>query len=69
MSTRGVEYIHGNSEFNCGFTQLYYVRCIEIFKPFKREPHKIVKHTQTIRRLLPKNCLSVTILLGWRLES
>ena len=28
----------------------------------------MVKHTETIRRLLPKNCLSVTILLGWRLE-
>ena len=26
---------------------------------FKRQPHKLVKHTQTIRRLLPTNCLSV----------
>ena len=25
----------------------------------KRHPHKMVKHTQTIRRLLPTNCLSV----------
>ena len=25
----------------------------------KRQPHKMVKHTQTIHRLLPKNCLSV----------
>ena len=24
-----------------------------------RHPHKMVKHTQPIRRLLPKNCLSV----------
>ena len=24
-----------------------------------REPHKIVKHCQTIRWFLPKNCLSV----------
>ena len=28
------------------------------FLPFKRQPHKIVKHTQTIRRLQPKNYLS-----------
>ena len=27
--------------------------------PFKRQPHIMVKHTQTVRRLLPKNCLSV----------
>ena len=26
---------------------------------FKSQPHKMVKHTETIRRLLPKNCLSV----------
>ena len=25
----------------------------------KRQPHKIVQHSQTIRRLLPSNCLSV----------
>ena len=28
-------------------------------QPFKRQPYKVVKHTQTIRRLLPTNCLSV----------
>ena len=27
--------------------------------PFKGQPHKMVKQTQTIRRLLPTNCLSV----------
>ena len=27
--------------------------------PFKCQPHKMVKYTQTIRRLLPTNCLSV----------
>ena len=26
---------------------------------FKRQAHKMVQHTQTIRRLLPRNCLSV----------
>ena len=26
---------------------------------FKREPHKMVKHTQTIRWLFPRTCLSV----------
>ena len=30
-----------------------------LFQPFKRQPHKMVKPTQTIRRLLPTNCLSV----------
>ena len=28
------------------------------YLPFKRQPHKMVKHTQIIRRLLPTNCLS-----------
>ena len=27
--------------------------------PFKRQPHKMVKHTQTICHLVPANCLSV----------
>ena len=27
--------------------------------PFKRQPYKIVKHTQTICRLLATNCLSL----------
>ena len=26
---------------------------------FKRQPHKMVKHTQTVRRKQPKNCLNV----------
>ena len=30
-----------------------------ISQPFKRQPHKMVKHTQTIRRILPTNCLSM----------
>ena len=31
----------------------------QCFQPFMRQPHKIVKHTQTSRRLLPTSCLSV----------
>ena len=27
--------------------------------PFKHQPHKKIKHTQTIRQLLPTNCVSV----------
>ena len=30
-----------------------------IFNSFKYQPNKMIKNTQTIRRLLPKNCLSV----------
>ena len=30
-----------------------------LFCPFQRQPNKMVKHTQTICRLLPTNCLSV----------
>ena len=30
-----------------------------LYYPFKCQHHKTVKHTQTIRRLLPTNCLSV----------
>ena len=29
------------------------------FNPFKRQPHKMVKHTQTIRQQKPTNYLSV----------
>ena len=28
-------------------------------EPFKRQPHKLVKHNQAIRRQQPTNCLSV----------
>ena len=37
-----------------------------VLKPLKCQPHKIVKHTQTTRRLLPFLCL--TILRVWRLK-
>ena len=30
------------------------------YQPYKRQPHKMVKHTQTIRRQNPTNCLSVS---------
>ena len=30
-----------------------------VFWPFKRQTHKMIKHTQIIRRLLPTNCFSV----------
>ena len=37
--------------------------------PFKRQPHKMVEHTQTIRRVLPTNCLNVFDLLwSWHLK-
>ena len=39
------------------------------FKPFKRQPHKIIKYTQTIHWLLPTNCLKVfDHFLGLRLK-
>ena len=31
------------------------------FQIFKRKPHKMVKHTQTIRRQQQTNCLSVFV--------
>ena len=31
----------------------------KIVNPLSAQPHKMIKHTQTIRRLLPTNCLSV----------
>ena len=37
---------------------------------FKRQPHKMAKHTQTIRWEQPTNCLIyLTILWSWRLKS
>ena len=35
------------------------MKTIQSINPLSANPHKIVKHTQTIRRLLPTNCLSV----------
>ena len=32
---------------------------IEIYEPFKHQTHRMVKHTQTICRKQPTNCLSV----------
>ena len=46
------------------FTNLFWIYLL--FYPFKHQPHKMVKHTQKIRRLLPEEffeCLS--ILWGW----
>ena len=34
------------------------------FELFKRQPHKMVKHSQTIRRL----SVRLTVLWGWRLK-
>ena len=58
--------IHSSTIFCCllvtGFTGLfgliYWLKC-NVPKTFKRQPHKMVKHTQTIRRQQPTNCLSV----------
>ena len=41
------------------FLVLFMLLTRKNFLPFKRRPHKIVKHTQTIRWLLPTNCLSI----------
>ena len=41
-----------------------------LYYPFKRKPHKIVKHTQTICQLLPTICLTVfDRLWRWRLKN
>ena len=42
------------------------IRLISIFRPFKCQPHKMVNHTQAIRRQIASVCL--TILWGWRLK-
>ena len=39
---------------------------ISILQPLKQQPHRMVKHTQTIRRQFAWVCL--TILWGWRLK-
>ena len=36
-----------------------YHRCLTGSSPFKRKPHKMVRHTEIIRRQEPTNCLSV----------
>ena len=35
------------------------INLLKLSEPFKRQPHKMVKHTQTIRRQKLTNCLSV----------
>ena len=36
----------------------------------KRQTHKVIKHTQALRRLLPTNCLSVfDHFVGWSLKA
>ena len=35
------------------------MKLFDVAKPLKRQPHKMVKHTQIIRRQEPTNCLSV----------
>ena len=37
---------------------------VNVMLPFNHQPHKFVKHTQTIRRLLPTGCLSVSDLFA-----
>ena len=36
-------------------------------KPFKRQPHRVVKHTQTISQVLLKICLSLydLMMISW----
>ena len=36
----------------------YFSICIFEFNPLKGQSHRMVKHTQTIRRQQPTNCLS-----------
>ena len=48
---------------------MIYCSCVLFFSHLKRQPHKIVKNTQTIRRQQPTNSLSVfEDSVGWRLE-
>ena len=35
------------------------IMSVAAYSPFKRKPHKMVNHTQTICWLLPTNCLSM----------
>ena len=49
----------------CSYCKIFKV-CLAIFQhnagkgqPFKRQPHKMVRHTQIISGNLPTNCLSV----------
>ena len=42
---------------------------VKFTKPLKRQTHKKVKHTQTMRQQQPTNCLSVfDHFAGWRLK-
>ena len=35
------------------------INLLKFAQTFKLQPHKMIKHTQVIRRLLPTNCLNV----------
>ena len=51
------------------FEVILEIDTLELFQPFKGQPYKMVKNSQTILWQQPTNCLSVlTILWGWRLK-
>ena len=42
------------------YTQIIRVKCLlSLVKPLNHQPHKMIKHTQTIRWQKPTDCLSV----------
>ena len=43
----------------CTLKRAKYVRCILPYHPFKRQPNKMVKHTQMTRQQFADRCLSV----------
>ena len=49
-----------NISFIYIFLAMMYTPVLAVLKPFKYQPHKIVKHTQTTRQQKPTYCLSVS---------
>ena len=56
-----VQYFRKKLNLRCltGFWISLWLCCFFTHESFKRQPHKMLKCTQTIRRLLLTNCLSV----------
>ena len=66
-----MKYNHSYLPWNCNLGKIcffyYFLNVMSkchwlafgVFNPLSANPHKMVKHSQAIRRLLPTNCLSV----------
>ena len=47
------------SKYPCNKKNITFTWLSSLYNPFKRQPHKMFKQSQTIRRQQPKSCCSI----------